>query len=306
MSFKIISSGIFTTLQDQGRYGYNHLGITHSGAMDEYAYLWSQKLLNNKNGNALEVMVGLKIEVQKATTIAVCGADLNFTINGMSKKIWQTHRVQIGDILSFPKRVSGQRAYLAVKEGFQAQKHYESYSSTLKENIGSKVKKRDILETETSVPNNGGRAFRFRTVQEFIPNYSETLTLRLLPSYQNDYFSKEEQEKFFNNEYEITIESDRMGAKLKGEKITPKQGGIISEGIAFGSVQIPQDGQPILLLKERQTIGGYPKIGTVLAIDCFRFSQLAMGDKIRFEKIDLKSAREKMLKFYGEFRKEEA
>ncbi|HHH50135.1 MAG TPA: biotin-dependent carboxyltransferase family protein [Saprospiraceae bacterium] len=293
MSFKIISSGIFTTIQDQGRYGYNHLGITHSGAMDEYAYLWGQKLLDNKNCNALEVMVGLKLEVQKATTVSVYGADLSFTINGISKPIWQSYFVQKGDILSFPKRVSGQRAYLAVKNGFLLKKTYGSYATTLKENIGSKIEKNDILVFNTYAINEIKRVKK-----AFISNYPKTLTLRLLPSYQNDYFSQEEQEKFFNSEYEITIESNRMGAKLKGSSMKPKQGGIISEGIAFGSVQIPQDGQPILLLKERQTIGGYPKIGTVLAIDCFRFSQLAVGDKIRFEKISLELAREKMLKFY--------
>ena len=304
MSFKIISSGIFTTLQDQGRYGYNHLGITHSGVMDEYAYLWGQKLLGNKSHNALEVMVGLKLEATDSMVISVCGADLNFQINGVSQSIWQTHNIQKGDVLSFLKRLSGQRAYLAVKGGFISEKKYGSYATTLKENIGSKVNRGDILETETLVPNNGGKAFRFRTVQEFIPKYTKTLTLRLLPSYQNDYFSIEEQEKFFNSEYVITMESNRMGAKLKGMVITPSKGGIISDGIAFGSVQIPQDGQPILLLKERQTIGGYPKIGSVLAIDCFKFSQLAVGDKVRFEKIDWEEAREKMLKFYGIFREE--
>jgi biotin-dependent carboxylase-like uncharacterized protein len=290
MSFKIILSGIFSTIQDQGRNGYKHLGITQSGAMDEYAYLWSQKLLDNKNCNALEVMVGLKIKVQKETTISVCGADLSFSINGVSQSTWQTHNIKKGDILSFPKKLMGQRTYLAVKGGFISEKKYGSYATTLKESIGSKVKRGDILETATLVPNNGGKAFRFRTIQKFIPNYNKTLTLRLLPTYQNDYFSQEEQEKFFNSEYEITMESNRMGAKLKGEIITPHTGGIISEGIAFGSVQIPQDGQPILLLKERQTIGGYPKIGTALAIDCFRFSQLAVGDKVRFKKVSLEEA----------------
>ena len=260
--------------------------------MDEYAYLWGQKLLDNQNKNALEVMVGLKLEILMATSVSICGADLNFQINGISKNIWQTHYVLKGDVLSFPKRVSGQRAYLAVKEGFHAKKHYNSYATTLKENIGSKVQKNDILEFD-SFPKT-----HIKHVQKkYIPNYNKALTLRLLPSYQNDYFSQAEQEKFFNAEYEITMESSRMGAKLKGESITPKKGGIISEGIAFGSVQIPQDGQPILLLKERQTIGGYPKIGTVLAIDCFKFSQLSVGDRVRFEKISFDLAREKMFKF---------
>lgn len=294
--FKVLKAGIFSTLQDQGRYGYNHFGITHSGAMDEYAYLWGQKLLNNQNGNAIEVMVGLNLKVEIATTIAISGADLDFKINDTKEAIWQTHFVQKGDVLSFNKRISGQRAYLCVKNGFQVQEAYGSHSTTLKENIGQKLQKDDVLVYHTS------KKIETKRVQKkYLPNYNEPLTLRVLPSYQNDYFSKEEQKKFFNSNYEITLESDRMGAKLKGESIHPSKGGIISEGISFGSIQIPADGQPILLLKERQTIGGYPKIGTVLAIDCFKFSQLSVGDKVRFEKIDLKVAREKSLRFYDFF-----
>ncbi len=290
--FKVISSGIFTTLQDRGREGYRHLGVTESGAMDEYAYLWSQKLLENKNTNALEVMVGLKLKVQISTTIAICGADLDFQINGLSKPIWQTYCVEEGDILSFPKRLSGQRAYLAVKESFLSEQLYGSYATTLKEYIGSKLQRDDILAF------NSYRDYPTKHLQtKYIPNYKEPLTLRLLLTYQNDYFSKEEQDKLFKNEYEITLESDRMGAKLKGEAITPTIGGIISEGIAFGSVQIPKDGQPILLLKERQTIGGYPKIGTILAIDCFKFSQCSVGECVRFKPITLEVAIEKMKAF---------
>ncbi|MCK5855499.1 MAG: biotin-dependent carboxyltransferase family protein [Sulfurovaceae bacterium] len=300
MSFKIISSGIFTTIQDQGRYGFNHLGITHSGAMDEYAYLWGQKLLNNKS-NALEIMVGLKLQATSSTIISLTGANLNFKINGISQAIWQTHVIKEGDTLSFDKRVSGQRAYLAVKGEFNGDKKYGSYATTLKENIGKNLQRGDILETETLVPNNGGKAFQFRTIQDFIPDYEKPLTLRLLLSYQEDYFTQEEKEKFFNSEYGITLQSNRMGYKLKGQAINPTHGGIISEAIAFGSVQIPKDGQPIILLKERQTIGGYPKIGTVLAVDCFKISQMTVGSKIKFEPIEMEEGERIMRKFYRFF-----
>lgn len=301
MSFKVLTSGIFTTIQDQGRYGYNHLGITHSGAMDEYAYLWGQKLLQTVVQrtdigvypyNALEVMVGLKLLAISFTTIAVTGADLNFKINDVLQPIWQTHYIKSGDILSFDKRVSGQRAYLAVKEGFILEKVYGSYATTLKENIGSKLKRDDILDFK-SYP----KTDTYRVKKTYIPNYKKPLTLRLLLSYQENYFSKEEKEKFFNSEYEVTLQSDRMGYKLKGQAINPNQGGIISEAIAFGSVQIPKDGQPIVLLKERQTIGGYPKIGAVLPVDCFSLAQISMGSKVRFEVIEIEKVEEIMKKF---------
>lgn len=294
--FKVLHGGIFSTIQDQGRFGYTHSGITHSGAMDQYAYRIGQKLLNNQNGNAIEVMVGLKLEVQVATTIAITGADLNFKINGILYPIWQTYYVKEGDILSFDKRISGQRAYLTVEGRFNVPKEYESYSTTLKEGFGKKLQKEDILPYYEKQ-----RADIKRLKNELIPKYNSPLTLRFLPSYQNNYFSKEEQKKLFDNEYEITIESNRMGAKLKGEAILTEKTNIISEGIAFGSVQIPKDGQPILLLNERQTIGGYPKIGTVLEIDCYKFSQCAIGQKVRFEEVEIDLTREKVINFHQLF-----
>jgi len=301
MSFKVTSSGIFTTLQDNGRYGYTHEGRTPSGVMDEYAYFWSQKLLKNQNINALEVMVGLKLQTLAPTIIAITGADLNFQINGTSKPIWQTYTIQKDDVLSFNKRVSGQRSYLAVKGGFLFEKEYGSFSTTLKEDIGKKLKRGDILETEGLTSSNEKRAFPCRTVRTFIPDYNKPLLLRILLSYQDNYFSKEEKKKFFNTEYELTLQSNRMGFKLKGQAIIPTKGGIISEGISFGSVQIPKDGQPIVLLKERQTIGGYPKIGTVLAVDCFRLAQITIGSKIRFQAIEIEEVEEIMKVFYSSF-----
>ena len=296
MSFKVLNSGIFTTLQDRGRYGYADEGRSSSGAMDEYAYLWSQKLLGHQDTNALEVMVGLKLQALASTTIAVTGADLTFTVNGVVQAIWQTHRIEKDDVLSFEKRVSGQRAYLAVRGGFLCPKSYGSVSTTLKENIGNRLKRGDVLKFLAL--NSECKCFRFRTCSKAIPDYTKPLTLRLLLSYQEEYFTQEEQEKFFSSDYGITLQSDRMGFKLEGQVIRPRIGGIISEGIAFGSVQIPKDGQPIVLLKERQTIGGYPKIGTVLPIDCFKLAQASIGSMVRFETIEIEEAQELMRTFY--------
>jgi len=296
MGFRVLQGGLFSTIQDLGRYGYTDIGITNSGAMDEYAYRWSQKLLNNIEGNALEIMVGLRLEVMIATEIAVCGADLSFKINNISKGIWQTHQIKRGDILSFDKKISGERAYLAVKGGFKIEKWYNSYSTTLKEGLGFRIKRGDILEFESHLS-----VDKRRVQQRYIPIYPNSLTLRILLSYQYGYFKDEEKDKFFSSSYEITIASDRMGYRLKGEAILPKKGDIISEAIAFGSVQIPKDGQPIVLLKERQTIGGYPKIGTILSIDCFKLSQLPIGSKVIFREIGIEEAEKKMKDFYCEF-----
>jgi biotin-dependent carboxylase-like uncharacterized protein len=239
-------------------------------------------------------MVGLKLNATSSTQIAVTGADLNFKINGVKKPIWQTHDIQIGDIISFDRRVSGQRAYLAVKGGFTIDKRYGSYSTTLKEDIGFRLDRGNFLPFESY-----SQRYIARVQKEYIPKYNDYLTLRLLLSYQDDYFSSKEKERLFSSIYEITLYSDRMGYKLEGNPITPNQGGIISEAIAFGSVQIPKDGQPIILLKERQTIGGYPKIGTILPIDCFKLTQLSIGSKVRFEKIEIEEAQKKSVFFYS-------
>jgi len=284
--FKVLSGGIFTTVQDLGRDGYTHLGITSSGAMDEYAYKWSQKLLGAEDYNALEILLsGLKLQATAPTTIAVCGADLGFCINGISKPIWQTHVIKAEDILTFETRKSGMRAYLAAKGGFTVQKYEDSFSTTLKENKGKKLKTGDTLPFNETQSGNVKRVS-----DKYIPNYPTHMTLRIVLGYQHNDFSTSQKEKFFSSTYTLTPEMSRMGYKLQGEAIMPNNDGIISEGISFGAVQIPPDGQPIILLKERQTIGGYPKMGSVLPSDCFKLSQLPIGAIIRFETISLEDA----------------
>ena len=295
--FKVLSGGIITTIQDLGREGYTHLGITPSGAMDEYAYRWTQKLLNDVEGNTLEILLsGLTLQATASTTIAVCGADLDFHINGISQTIWQTHNIKENDILTFQKRKSGMRAYLAIKGGFTVKKYEESFSTTLKENKGKKLVAGDILPY-TEIENEATK----RVPNKYIPNYPTHITLHIVLGYQHQHFSKEEKEKFFSSTYTLTPQMNRMGYKLQGEPIIPSNDGIISEGITFGAVQIPPDGQPIILLKERQTIGGYPKMGSVIPSDCFQLSQLAIGSTVRFEAIAVEDAQEQMKGFYSFF-----
>ena len=288
MIFKVLSSGIFSTIQDEGRYGYAHLGVRTSGAMDGYAYMWSQTLLQQQNINAIEIMVGLKLQALINVTIAITGADLDFKINGSRSDIWQTHKLDKGDILTFQRRLSGQRSYLAIAGGFDVPKSYGSYSTTLKEGIGSRVERDDILKSlnlNTLILKNNSPTFRVQP--DYIPHYKKPIVLRIILGYQEKSFSQEEKDKFFNSDYKITLESDRMGFRLHGEAIKADIDGIISEGIAFGAVQIPQDGQPIVLLRERQTIGGYPKIGTVLEEDCFKLTQKGVDCLVRFKEVFL-------------------
>lgn len=295
---KILKSSPFTTLQDSGRKGFQHLGITTSGAFDEYAYNYANKILNNPYGtNALEILWGgLKIQSFVKSSFVITGANFTSTLNGKIINNWQSYKIEYGDILEFFTKTSGEIAYLCFKDGFLVKEELGSVSSCIKDEIGGLnseifIKKDDFLMCKESV------SFQKRVLsKKNIPIYKKELTLRVIESYQNNFFSNKEKEKFYNSTYIISKEFNKMGCKLKGEKIEAIKSDIISEGIAFGSIQIPKDGEPIILLKERQTIGGYPKFGCVIEIDCFKLAQMPVNGKIKFERIELKEAQKKLKK----------
>jgi biotin-dependent carboxylase-like uncharacterized protein len=288
MSFEVLNGGIFSTIQDLGRFGYAYMGVTNSGVMDEYAYRSVLKLLDDNDSNALEILFGgVKLRAIKDLTIAVCGADLGFKINNTKYKIWRNFKIKNGDIITFSGQKNGMRSYLSVKGGFIYPKVKGSYATTIREGIGDKIKSGDILECRDIIFDS-----KRRIKQEYIPKYNHELTLRLVLGYQDDYFSDQQKEMFFNSEYTLTKDISRMGYKLSGFKMKPKSSNLVSEGICYGAVQIPKDGQPIILLKERQTIGGYPKIGSVIPSDCAKLSQMSIGSKIRFKPITIAKAME--------------
>ena len=299
MSFEITNNPILTTIQDKGRFGYSHLGVTNSGVMDEYAYIVANRLLNNPlDTNILEITLSnLELIASIETKIAITGANCDFFINDEKKEIWQTYSIKKGDILKVGKIYEGNWVYLAVVGGFDIKKEFGSNSTTITESLGGldgdKLKKGDILPYKSC-----SDVTKIAIKKEFIPKYEDELVLRVILSYQENYFSMDEKKKFFSSSYTVTNEFNKMAYKLKGKPIKCDINGIISEGIAFGSIQITNDGQPIVLLKERQTIGGYPKIGTVINIDCFRLAQAKSGAKIRFEEISYEEALKKTKKFY--------
>lgn len=302
MSLEIINSPLFATLQDEGRFSYTHIGVTNSGVMDEYAYLVANKILGNKlDTNIIEIAFSnVEFKSNVNTVIAITGSSCEFFINGILKNTWQSHNIKVGDIIKVGKILDGARVYLAVKGGFGIEKEFGSNSTTIKENLGGingdRLKKSQILPCDSFV-----QTHNTRLKNVFIPKYEKEIELRVILSYQDDFFPKEQIDKFFSSSYEITNEFNRMGCKLKGEAIACDINGIISEGISFGAIQIPSDGQPIILLKDRQTIGGYPKIGSVLSIDCFKLAQAKPSCKITFKPIEIKEAQEKVKEFYSSF-----
>ncbi len=303
MSLEILNPSFFTSIQDSGRFGFNHIGLTNCGASDEFAYKIANMLLGGENISVLEISFSnFEAKFLKNTQIALTGAKAKVLLNEKQLNIWQTYNIKAGDILKVAKFKNGTKLYLALKGGFILKKDFGSCSLSIKEKLGGLdgnfLKRGDILEYKSF-----DISSTQRLKEKYIPEYKDNLELRVVLTYQDEYFSEEETNKFFSSEFTITKDFNKMACKLSGEPIKSSINGIISEGIVFGSIQIPSDGQPIILLKDRQTIGGYPKIAVVLDVDCFKLSQAKVNTKISFKKICFEEACNISKNFYLSFLK---
>lgn len=291
MSFQVITPGVLGLLQDAGRYGQHGIGLTTGGPADAWAFAICQRLLDNDpNATLLEIgFGGLELEARVATTLCLTGADMPLYINDKPCDSWCTHHVQQGDRIRTGYAQSGCRAYLGVAGGFLITPQFGSTATVVRESIGGltgdKLTAGDILPCKQQPHNT-----LIRLADSDIPDYPQQLNLRLILGYQQDDFDPLQQQRFFSTEYEVTERSDRMGYCLQGTPIACNTSRLLSEGICLGAVQIPADGQPIVLLHDRQTIGGYPKIGSVLSLDCARLTQLRPGNTVTFESISPEDA----------------
>lgn len=298
MSLRVIKSGFLTLLQDYGRYGYQHVGLTHSGPLDEHAYLWANRLLaNHYNAPQLEISYGVfAAEFLENSVIALCGADLHASLNGESVTPWQTYNAKQGDIIEFANPQHGLRAYLAIKGGFKVSETLSSVATVVRENLGgidgdgAKVTVGDLIAYEKYAHQTTSRV-----PEKFIPSYSSFITLRFVPNVSMSSVGREAQAVFQNTTYEVTQAIDRMGYRLSGEAIQVPLEGIVSQGVSAGSIQLPKDGQPIVLMKDRQTMGGYPLLGCVSTLDLPLLAQSAPGVKVKFEAADVDTLEAELL-----------
>ncbi|PMH44893.1 allophanate hydrolase [Vibrio sp. 10N.286.49.B3] len=293
MGFKVIHPGLLSLLQDSGRFGYQNIGITNGGPMDEHAYHWCNHLLNNPvNTNVLEITFGLlKLEVTKATNIALTGADLGARLNDKPLAVWSSYTVKPGDQLSFEQPINGLRAYLGVTGGFTCTPQLGSCSTVIREQLGGMNSQGLPLKAGDVVPFLVSRPMVHQKTPEWaIENYDEPLELGVIKGYQYNDFSVAGRRDFFHSTYSITQHIDRMGYRLNGKAISCQRDGIISEGIAFGAIQIPGNGQPIILMRDRQTIGGYPKIGTLGGLGASRLAQRLPDQEVSFRPMDISEA----------------
>lgn len=291
-------SGPLTLVQDWGRAGVAHLGISEGGPMDEHAFCWANHLLDNAmNASMLEITLGnAEIAVDTPMTVAVTGADLGQTLNGAPVAGWQRIHLQPGDRLKFHKPVNGLRAYLAVPGGFALPAPFGSQSCVARHQMGGvdgrACRHGDLLTV------NAARRLPWRAVSSrFVPDYHSTAPLGVILGYQASLFSGAQLARFFGESYRLSPRSDRMGMRLEGGVIEPPSDGIISEAIALGAIQVPPDGQPIILGKDRQTLGGYAKLGVLARRDFSRLSQLMPGQAVRFNELSLAEAGRRWQRF---------
>jgi len=296
---KVVRPGILSLLQDSGRFGVAHQALCQGGPMDEHAYSWANRLLGNPmHSPAVEITVGQAcFEAQTDITVAITGADLDARIDGHPSRPWRSYRLHAGQQLQFLRPRRGLRAYLAVAGGFQAPRPFGSAACVPRDRLGGldggPLKAGDLLVSPNGVSARPDR----QTPPRFVPDYQAPLRLRVIPGYQYGRFSEAARTRLLESEYRISNQSDRMGCRLEGEALACEVDGVISEGIALGAVQVPADGQPIILLRDRQTLGGYPKLGCVCRRDLSALAQRPPGTPLRFDLIELQQASREWLAF---------
>ncbi|MHB8770125.1 MAG: 5-oxoprolinase subunit C family protein [Syntrophales bacterium] len=291
--FRVRTPGSLTTVQDLGRRAFLDRGVPLSGALDEYACRVANLLVGNPEAAAvLEITVtGPVLETLALADIALTGAQMEMTINGKPVQGWRAHRVNPGDVVRIPKALGGCRGYLAVTGGVDVPAVMGSRSTFEKAKIGGiagrRLIKGDVLSRGAGDPL---PALREVPVQ-WIPVCGPEITLRAIPGPQDDFF-REGSDAFFSAVYTVTPQADRMGYRLSGPAVrrdpaAPES--IVTEPTMPGNIQVPADGQPIILLVE-QTSGGYAKIATVIATDLSRVAQALPGTVVRFERVSLETA----------------
>jgi biotin-dependent carboxylase-like uncharacterized protein len=295
----IHSAGLLTTVQDAGRYGYQRFGMPVSGAMDIFSFELANLMVGNDPGAAcLEATIaGPEIVFTDETTVAVTGADMGPHINGQGIPLNTAVIVKQGDRLGFTGLKNGCRSYIAFAGGIDVAPVMGSRSTYLRAGIGG-LDGRALTEGDVLPLGEAKGKIRIRDIPEnLIPEYKHSQVIRVISGPEAQYFGTEGLRSFLTTEYHVTAQSDRMGYRLSGEMIIHKEGkaGIISAGISAGTVQVPGNGQPIILMADRQTSGGYARIANVITVDLSLLAQMKPGDTIRFNEITLDRAQQLLI-----------
>ena len=275
---RVLSPGLQTTVQDLGRFGYTHFGVSASGAADPVALRAGNLLVGNaENAAALEMtLLGGSFEFEVDAVIALTGSDF-----GAGLPLWTPVDIKAGETVRCGATRSGARAYLAVRGGIGVPKAMGSASVHVMTGVGGRpLRAGDVL------PIGGAAIRRPRAVPRRAPEFARAGPLRVTPGPRAHWFSDE----LYGGAYRVAEESDRMGIRLRGPAIPSPAGHMLTEGVPLGAIQIPPDGQPIILFVEHQTTGGYPKPANVISADFWRLGQLRPRDEVQFERVTLDQA----------------
>ena len=297
MALEVLRAGGLATAQDLGRFGYQRFGVSPSGAMDGYALCAANLLVKNSLQTAgLEIgLAGLALAATDAGLMAVTGAGCELRLQGRPRPLWTALFVQAGWTIELARTDGGCWAYLAVAGGVQTPLMLDSRATYLRGRFGGHegraLQAGDILPTGAASPPASALAGR-RISPAQRPAYSDTPTVDIILGPQTEAFTAEGLHTFLSSEYAVSAASDRMGYRLEGAPITHRAGAdIVSDGLVTGAVQIPANGQPLVMMSDRPTTGGYPKIAAVISADLPLLAQSAPGTgRVRFRATTVETA----------------
>ncbi|ARU60667.1 hypothetical protein CBW65_05900 [Tumebacillus avium] len=334
MSLEVQKAGLLTTVQDLGRYGYQQQGVVVSGAMDAFALRVANLLVGNAERAAgLEVtLTGPKLLFRQEGLVAICGGDFAPVVDGVEVPSWQPVWVQEGSVLELKRAVVGCRAYLAVAGGLAVPEVMGSRSTFLRGGLGGlegrALREGDVLPVGEMSTQQKVRMARLRAqagsatgedgaggagssacagdaawaaepifpAAGLLPAYAEHPVVRVTRGREFDWFAESSRERLFQAEFAVSPQSDRMGYRLQGETLklsAPRE--MISEAVTMGTVQVPVEGNPIVLMADRQTTGGYPRIAQVIMVDLPVLAGVRPGAKVRFQEVSLQVAQAALL-----------
>lgn len=290
-TIKFLRPGLYTSIQDMKRIGYKKYGIPNSGPMDEYSHILANWLVdNNYSSETLEInYFGPKIKFNFNTTIGICGANFDAKINDKKIEINRSIKVKAGDVLDIGICLNGGRVYLSFSAKMKLKKSFNSYSTYEKINIGG-INGKKISKNDTINFNKSEESIEKKIPESFQRKYQEISNIRVIKGVNYCMISKNSLKKL-GNEFNVSSESDRMGIRLNGNKLkVSDKKSIESTVVSKGTVQLPPAGDPIILMSDSQSTGGYPIIGNIARVDISKVSQIKPESKLKFKFITLEES----------------
>jgi biotin-dependent carboxylase-like uncharacterized protein len=288
MSIRVVRPGLLTSVQDLGRQGYTHLGISPGGAADSVSFRLANMLVgNDTNAAALEMtLIGGDFVFDTPAVVAITGADASFQC-GRKIPMWERMELPAGAEISCGPLANGVRSYLAVHGGIRVKTELGSSSTDFSGRFGGyegrALRVGDVLRLDTKQRGSDVGPIR----RETLPLLRGTGPIRITRGLQWDWFSEGVRSNFLSSGFKVTQQANRSGLRLSGPDVRAiRSGELLTEGVPLGAIQVPQNGRPIILFVDQQTTGGYPKIANLIAADLHRVGQLRPGDDVQFELIE--------------------